>query len=60
MKIETEFSIGDHVVADDTDIVMVVTALTVRRPGVMYEVSHMWNGENKTTWVEAWRLKVVA
>jgi hypothetical protein len=48
--------IGDKVVADGSDLPMLVTAILTRRHSVQMECKYFFNGDQKETWVEDWRL----
>jgi hypothetical protein len=59
--IESDFALGDRVTIDnDESLIATVTAFLLRTNICQIEVSWVHNGDMKTSWVDDWRLQVVA
>jgi hypothetical protein len=57
-KIETAFDLGDKVAVDKSDIIGVITSISITHHGKPNnEVTWFHNGEIKTTWCYDWRLE---
>lgn len=61
MKIDTRFSITDHVSIDnDKSVKGIILGISIRGIGanVTYDVGWMNNGQSYSAWIEEWRLMI--
>lgn len=63
-NLQSRFSIRDKVKIDDSDVIGIITAITMRHDGSIpyyhYEVEWLHNGINQSHWVPGSRLTHVA
>ena len=60
LTLQSKFEIRSRaIIDDDTSLVVHITAIMWSEDGIQCRVAYMHNGENKTAWIEEWRLSAV-